>query len=192
MEPAHLLSLWDLRWPGMPKIPYAYRSAVERWVRFHTLPQSKRYPDTEDEYGIVLDRHNIVLSELIDGRSALLITAGYSDHPDPGGDVRSAATVSVHPGAAYWTSAIIDDSEPESWWIHLYVNEIEWSRGVLDGLLRLVADDQIGNVTVTDPDACWLYHPYDGGMDVLLPSTAERDALRDRHRDWLSGHPRGL
>jgi hypothetical protein len=55
------------------------------------------------------------------------------------------------PWCLCWTSASID-CEPEFSWIHLYVGEIEWSRGVLDCLLHLVADDQIGNVTVTDPD----------------------------------------
>jgi hypothetical protein len=29
-------------------------------------------------------------------------------------------------------------------------------------------------------------------MDVMLSSTTERDALRDRHHDWLSTHPGGL
>jgi uncharacterized protein with von Willebrand factor type A (vWA) domain len=38
----------------------------------------------------------------------------------------------------------------------------------------------------------WLYDAYDGGMDVMQPSIVERDALRDRHRDWLLAHPAGL
>jgi hypothetical protein len=83
------------------------------------------------------------------------------------------------------------DPDPESW-MHFYAGETVWSRSVLDDLLRRVADDQVGDVTGADPGLRWLYHPYDGGMDVILPSSADRDALRDRHRDWLSAHPRGL
>jgi hypothetical protein len=45
---------------------------------------------------------------------------------------------------------------------------------------------------VADPALDWLYHPYDGGMDVIAPSTTERDALRDRHRGWLSARLDGL
>ncbi|WP_443333951.1 DUF3885 domain-containing protein [Streptomyces sp. CB02056] len=37
-----------------------------------------------------------------------------------------------------------------------------------------------------------LYHPYDGGADVYLASTEERDRLKERHAGWLSGHPNGL
>jgi hypothetical protein len=50
----------------------------------------------------------------------------------------------------------------------------------------------MANVMVMSTDVRWLYHPYDGGMDVLLPSTRERDALKARHREWLSTHPGGL
>src|SRR5690606_34077424 len=104
---------------------------------------------------------------------------------------RSDKTIAVHPGAFHWTSILLDpDPEPGSW-IHLYISEVPWSRGALDGVLRLVVDDQISNVTIADPDLRWLYHPYDGGMDVILPSPTERDTLRDRHSDWLSAHPRG-
>jgi hypothetical protein len=37
-----------------------------------------------------------------------------------------------------------------------------------------------------------MYHPYDGGADVLAADSAERDALRDRHSAWLSKHPLGF
>ncbi|MEU2610472.1 hypothetical protein ABZ570_02600 [Micromonospora sp. NPDC007271] len=84
-----------------------------------------------------------------------------------------------------------DDPSFESY-MHLYVSQTAWSVGCLDPLLRQVADDVIGNVLVADVGLRWLYHPYDGGMDVILPSTDERDALQHRHRHWLSAHPTGL
>lgn len=61
----------------------------------------------------------------------------------------------------------------------------------LDSLLLADADDE-GRFVIGAPDLEWLYCPYDGGADVLLPSAAERDALKERHADWLSAHPQGL
>jgi hypothetical protein len=69
---------------------------------------------------------------------------------------------------------------------------MRWSAGRLDPLLRQVADEVIANVVLADTDLRWLYHPYDGGMDVILASSGERDVMRHRHRDWLSTHPSGL
>lgn len=187
-----LSRLWDERWPGCSKLPYELRAVSGRWVRFHTLPGSKRYPGTEDEYGIVLARHNTVLGELVTRPQLLVVTAGYSEAREPREPCRSPETVAVHPDAVYWTSVCMDDEAGFESWMHLFVSRAPWSVGCLDPLLRQVADDVIANVVLADTDLRWLYHPYDGGMDVMLSSTADRDALRERHRQWLSGHPGGL
>ena len=76
-------ALWDEQWPGCAKLRYALRGVVDRWVRFHTLPGSKRYPESEAEYGIVLARHNTVLAELVTGSAVLVVTVGYSDAREP-------------------------------------------------------------------------------------------------------------
>lgn len=192
IDPTWLSTLWEQRWPGCSKLPYEVREIRDRWVRFHALPGSKRYPDTEGEYGTVLARHNTVLGELVTGPAVLVITAGYSDQPDPQEPGRSAETIAAHAPGAYWTSACVDDEPGSESWMHLFASETPWSPGCLDPLLRHVADDVIGNVLVCDVDLRWLYHPYDGGMDVVLPTTADRDALQSRHQDWLSAHPQGL
>ncbi len=49
-----LTRLWDQRWPGCSKVPYELRGVRNPWVRFHTLPGSKRYPESESEYEIIL------------------------------------------------------------------------------------------------------------------------------------------
>jgi hypothetical protein len=193
VETVALSQLWDERWPGCSKLPYELRAAWDRWVRFHTLPGSKRYPDTEDEYRIVLARHNTVLAELVTGFEVLVVTAGYSDAAELTEPCRSPETVAAaHPHAMYWTSVCRDDEPGFESWMHLYAGRLPWSEGCLDRLLRQVADDVIANVVIADVDLLWLYHPYDGGMDVILPSPDARDALRDRHLDWLSRHPAGL
>jgi hypothetical protein len=185
VDTAALTALWDEKWPGCSKAPYELRGMRDRWVRFHTLPASKRYPETESEYEAILRRHNTVLSELAGGSKVFVVTAGYSED-------RSARTVAVHPGATYWTSVCIDDDPEYGSHMHLYVSQMRWSSGRVDPLLRLVADDVIGNVLVADARLRWLYHPYDGGMDVITSSAAERETLKERHRDWLSAHPAGL
>ncbi|WP_406197320.1 hypothetical protein OH807_11765 [Kitasatospora sp. NBC_01560] len=67
-----------------------------------------------------------------------------------------------------------------------------WRPGCLDRLLRAVADDAVADVVIADTDFRRLHHPYDGGADVLLTSTEERDRLRARHTGRRSRHPDGL
>ena len=105
VDTSTLSMLWQRRWPGCSMLPYGLRGLRDQWVRFHTLPDSKRYPATDAEYQIVMARHNTVLAELVTGTAVLVVTAGYSDAAEPERPFRSPETVAAHPGATYWTSA---------------------------------------------------------------------------------------
>jgi hypothetical protein len=45
-------------------------------------------------------------------------------------------------------------------------------------LLRYVANDHTQDVILAGQDLSWLYHPYDGGADVITASAQQRDILR--------------
>jgi hypothetical protein len=62
----------------------------------------------------------------------------------------------------------------------------------LDALIRAVVDEQLVGMIIVPPSGAWLYHPYDGGADVIAQSPHARDALRERFGAWLSTHPTGL
>ncbi|MFE7524957.1 hypothetical protein ACFU7Y_04480 [Kitasatospora sp. NPDC057542] len=56
-----LTALWERRWPGTEPVGYEISDRWrDVWARFHSLPESKRYPDDEREYAIVLERGVIV------------------------------------------------------------------------------------------------------------------------------------
>ncbi len=193
-NPQGLTVLWEQRWPGWPPFGHWLRSCYpDRWVRFHSLPESKRYASSEAEYTMILDRHYTVLSELDPGPDILVVTAEWT---------KTAATMpqmwprrsEVAPDAWHWRTLLEDPDDDPEYRSHmqLYVQVLPWLVGSMDGLLRAVADDELANVIVTPTNLRWLYHPYDGGADVILATNAERDGLKARHTDWLSEHPEGL
>lgn len=54
-----LTELWQRRWADCPPVAHQLRGPYrEVWVRFHSLPESKRYAQDDHEYAIVLDRYN--------------------------------------------------------------------------------------------------------------------------------------
>lgn len=191
-----LAALWRERWPSGPPVAHTFRSTyADRWVRFHSLPGSKRYPEFEDEYAIVLHRYNTVLDELFAGAEVFVVTLDWywSDtpteptrHPEP--------RRTLHPGGVHWwTESDEDDPDPE---LHtrtrFYADRRPWQHGCVDRLLRAVADETLVEVFITDTGLQRIHHPYDGGADVILTTPAERDRLRAKHADWLSGQPSGL
>ena len=195
MDPSVLAILWAGRWPDCRPIGHELRHcAADRWVRFHSLPESKRYAEDDDEYAEVLRRHNTVLDELLTTstgvQSALVITCSWSDGPEQ--VPREETLEGLPPRATYWQSILRETDGDWEFWNHLFVGRTSWHPGVFDELLLLVADDRTADVIVADSDLSWLYHPYDGGADVIAASAVERDGLRERHGDWLSAHPGGL
>ncbi|MBT2491694.1 hypothetical protein J7E96_24830 [Streptomyces sp. ISL-96] len=167
-------------------------------MRFHSLPGSKRYPESEAEYAIVLDRYNSVLDELFAGVDVFVVTMDWSVTPT--GPAAYRTREALHPeGVRWWTEANEEDPNPDPdpdpdfhTHTHLYADRRPWERGCADALLRAVADEELAGLFFTDTELRRIHHPYDGGADVILSTPEERDRLRDQHTDWLSSHSAGL
>lgn len=192
LDKGELTRRWSRAWPECPPIGHLFRHRMhDRWVRFHSLPLGRRCPAGVADYEEVLMRYNTVLAEIL-GECGC--TAIYLVTVDYGSDDLAAGTepihVGLHHGAVPWTHAV-DPGNPEVAY-SLHVSRQDFTPGDLDDLLRYVADDRTSEVVVTDRYLRWLFHPYDGGMDVIAPSAAERDRLAARFRTWLSDRPDGL
>jgi hypothetical protein len=192
-----MLDDWPRRFPGCEPIAHQLKlTLADRWVRFHSLPGSKRYPEDESEYAELLGRHNRVLGRLTGADpDVVLLTTGSSWTPEP---VRPEPDVfGPAPGDLPWRTVPMHEQggpfDPETpvYW-HVYAKRWTWRPGVFDPLVRLAADWVVVNVMVAAPDCRWLLHPYDGGMDVIAESSAYRDLLKTEFRDWLSARPDGL
>ncbi len=191
---ARLLRSWTEKWPGHPDAAESKHRFPYRWVRFDSLPESKRYPETDAEYEVLLSRHHAVLRELAGQRDAadeaLIVSMSASSSPRP--TRRGSAVASAAPHAKHWSSFAVDESGPETYWQHAYLSRLPLDPHRLDPLLRAVADGVAWGIIIAPDDLDWLYHPYDGGADVFPSTTRQQDELAAAHRNWLSSHPQGL
>ncbi|MER6839581.1 DUF3885 domain-containing protein [Streptomyces platensis] len=193
LDRGHLSALWQRQWPMGPPLAHELRAAYsDRWVRFHSLPGSKRYPQTEDEYTVVLDRNNTVLEELFAGTDVYVVTTAWSNEPN--GPEHPTRRREVHSDGSFWMTIANDvDPDPEfHTYTHLYADRRPWQRGSIDGILREVAHDVLSGVIISDVGLQRIHHPYDGGADIILTTPHERDGVRNRHTDWLPQPPTGL
>jgi hypothetical protein len=176
-------------WPIAHELKRVY---AERWVRFHSLPESKRYAETLEERAIILERHNTVLNDLNRSDSSLyLVTSQWGDTATPEQDRDELNT--LDPGAVFWKSLPLHEltNDDDQVFLHLSVSLWQWRKGVFDAILTLVADNRLANLMIIYVADKWVYHPYDGGADVILMSTEERDKLKEKYFRWLSNHPSG-
>jgi len=185
---AQLSDLWEHKWRRAEPLGHVLRvEDADQWVRFHSLPDSKRYAENAAEYDEILRRHRTVLHELhgsVGSGSLHVIAADWGWR-----DLSAGWSRRRLPGAWPWRSSQADE-DPNAGRNYFWAAS-ELSEPEIDALLLAAADDQ-GHFVIGAPDLEWLYCPYDGGADVLLPSAVERDAIKTRHTDWLSSHPGGL
>ncbi|WP_052336746.1 DUF3885 domain-containing protein [Nocardioides alkalitolerans] len=186
-----LTSAWADRYPGGRPVGYELRDRLRsRWVRFHSLPESKRYPESAAERAEVVRRHRDVLADLHAADGELVVVLGsWSPRPRP--RVRERPAFALEPTS--WRSFVHDrDAGGRDWWTHLFVALAPAAGAAIDDLLLLVADELDADVILTDSTLAWLYHPYDGGADVIAASVEERAALADRHASWVAPRVDGL
>ena len=104
IDPELLAALWRERHPSGPPVAHTFRTRyADRWVRFHSLPDSKRYPESEDEYAIVLDRYNTILDELFADTDVFVVTMDWSNTPTGPAGYPTPRQM-LHPdGIRWWT-----------------------------------------------------------------------------------------
>ena len=155
-------------------------SYSERWFRIHTLPDSKRYAESNEEYKEICDRHNMILSDLIGVENPFfLLTANYRMiNEEPTQDKR---LVKLNLQSEYWRNICPFEDSPEIYW-DIYFDELIWKENSLNDLLCLVADEEISNVIFFSARKNLIYHPYDGGADIILETTELRDFYKNKYK----------
>lgn len=186
---------WSTHVGDAPPVPWSLRDVCRaRWLRFHSLPAGKRYATTAAETEEVLRRHNTVLDQLARRAShVFLITAACSGLPS--GASRDPVVQAMDPTAKPWRWVAMHELERDMFelnYLHLFASEWDWRPGVFDALLRLVAEDRVANVMMVFDLAGCIYHPYDGGADVVLDTVARRDEWKATWSRWLSDREDGL
>jgi len=185
----NLTAFWNEHLAGCPPEAHTLKHSLkDRWVRFHALPESKRYPESEQEYQEILFRHNTVLTELNESLNELYIVLPmYTESSAPAEPCEEIKN--LFSNSTYWRS--IDKLEECDICWHLYAAKVKYTGGELDTVFRMVADEELGNVLIVGVEDKFVFHPYDGGADIILPSTKRRDSFRSIYSGWLSKHPEG-
>jgi hypothetical protein len=156
-----------------------------RWVRFHSLPGSRRYPRRgltgRRDWRELLNRHTALIEEL-----CALAPAGFLSRPKwPQNDL-------AFPGNARWRStglswlpwAEVDTCDAlEGPPLIFMAAPITWPAQWADRWLRAVAKYEVSGALIA-ADLSWIAAPYDGGIDLMLPTTELRDAFQERHAAW--------
>jgi hypothetical protein len=187
-DPTAFRSRWLAWHPGSVPIGWVLRHDEDRWLRIHSLPESKRYPDTDAEREVLLARHNTVADAIIGDAPCVLLGFDYEGRYHLPLDHRLRAWLSDAPPVMRIAPDEDDeDAEPTS----IFASRVTWHPGAFDELMLDVAEDRLRFLLVNWNSGA-VYAPYDGGADLIWPTETERDAARARYASWLSLEESGL
>lgn len=179
-------ALWQQYHPAAQPLGWILRDVEKsNWVRFHSLPRSKRYPDSDAERSTILRRENTLADEILGAHASWLVCCrpvGFRNtHARPYNSlVRRYAMTS------FWSFQAEDEVQ-----FSVCAARLDWQAGAFDEVLLQIADDQVRALWVSEATGA-VFAPYDGGTDCILPSMNAMQALKTRHKAWLSSHPEGL
>jgi len=167
------------------------RHLQSRWLRIHSLPDSKRYAENESEFSELVRRHNLVATEILGSNEVVMVAHAWGDIDD----FRSVFATLDWARRSYLVNAEptvvqnLDDPEERT---VLACSRLSWTPGSWDDLLRDVADDVVPSLLFYNSRSGEAYAPYDGGADVFVRNSDRVAELRTRWQDWMSTRPDGL
>jgi hypothetical protein len=180
-DAAEFLRFWQSAYPQTPPVDYLFkRCLTARWARIHSLPDSKRYADTPDEWETLLNRQRAVIRDLLRGETeARMVVNSYTaSHPLP-------AMLPVT-----YLGTFSDEADPEpSAPVHAHLVTANLSEASLTPVLKRIANDELRAFIIGKTS---LVAPYDGGVDLVLETPAACAAFKKKYARWLSGRPDGL
>lgn len=145
------------------------------WVRFHALPESKRYAEDEAERRIILSRANSLGDRLLGPQTPCWFVEANPDAVS--NDCVLASTYSE------------DGDDTVEW--RFYVRPVTWAAGSFDAILAAIADWQASALWMSRKTGA-VFAPYDGGFDLFPRTSGDVDALKGERSEWLSTTPSGL
>lgn len=154
------------------------------WTRFHALPESKRYAETDVEKNIILSRANTLAEACFDGLEVLwVVTAQYNDSDLETNDL--VAKLSMEP-AFSWIDL---EEEPEDQIkVVFHATPVPWEQSSLDWLFAEIAEEQERAIFFSEQNGI-VFAPYDGGFDVICLRLEKIRTLEVSFRTWMSERP---
>lgn len=193
LEP-DFLARWDRWYPNTPPVGFLLRGAYpDLWLRIHAMPIGKRVPTSGWDYAELLRRFNVVAEDIL-------------------GDSSPCALVLIHECGCLWSdelqnAGVVTDSLsdlgalPRQLWdendgvfaVPMCMNgaATTWRRGLFDWFFVAATQGRLKGLLV-EQNRGTVFAPYDGGADLILASSLEREQAMERYRPWISARADGL
>lgn len=179
MKRESFIDSWRVFHPRSHPVGYLMKwSEAERWVRFHSLPESKRYAESDSERELILSRARALAGRILgNGLPAWVV------------ETRPESVPPMPPAyELHFVTRFVDENIDFA----VRAGLVAWDGAPFDSTVISIADDVGPRTLWMSPKDGAVFAPYDGGFD-LFPATAEDViSLKSDFPHWLSRRDDGL
>lgn len=183
------LKFWDTYFEGHKPVAHLLRKSLHlRWVRFHSLPESKRYAETDEEWADLFERHNRIADAVLgDGARCWLVICNDMEGRDLE-DKKHLKRFDFDRWFSWWENDELD--ETIEW--PVYATEIIWQAGQFNEVIRKVAVWDECFLLLVSQETNAIFAPYDGGIDLIQPSEKLASGIKAKYPSWRPVNELGL
>lgn len=189
-----LQAVWRTNFPNCPPVSYLFKTELNKfWFRIHSLPDSKRYAENEQETQEIRRRQNILFDDLIGENEVCFIVQGiFNANPlekfiEQFPNLENILTQELQPVPR----RSFDNNGEENDLFRIGIGQQKIKFNNLSEVWKAVADWQAAYFFILNPRSKRIFAPYDGGVDTVLESSAKRDEFKEKYQDWLSARADG-
>jgi hypothetical protein len=190
-------NFWTLNYPDTVPISHLFKHDYsDRCFRIHSLPESKRYADNENEWEILLSRQNEIITDLFGLETPILIVTGEYNW----GDNRQIHVTDEEEIFKPFSFVLLDTIELNKIDAEQYDEpdiyrpafaQTIWKPNYHNKLLREIANDNTRAFFISfDKNA--IVAPYDGGVDIVFNDSSTKEHYKNKYKQWLSEREDGL
>lgn len=181
------LAWWREAIGEVAPVGHALRSHFHsNWTRLHSLPESKRYAETEAEYNEVIRRHTEIANILFaTGEPIFIYRSRLQESTLIGNEKHEVAGIQLSDLAMKLrvNPATVAPEDDDHYFVRGLISA--WKPTFFEEIVRHVADEVESSISFVAPRTKNMYCPYDGGMDTFAFSIPPK-ILSTRFSHWLS------
>ena len=158
----------------VPQANIFRRTYADHWFRFHSLVESKRYPEDQQDWDELHFRHACVLADVFRRTDCV--------------DIVTLNDQKI--GTLIGDRLMQLDEDYNGVW--LYCFSAPWPIEGFKSILEDVASDKLASVLIQSRNNGNIYAPYDGGADIFMKDNSLVRPLREKFATFLSAREDGL
>jgi hypothetical protein len=187
---------WTKIYPEAIPISYLFKQIYsDRWFRIHSLPESKRYAESSEDWNILLARQNQIIDDLFADDEKILLVTGEYNWGEPTVFVTDEENIFLPYSFIRLDNISLaelnsDEYDEQAVYRPAFA-EITWKKNRHNNLLKAIANGEVLSFFVSFEKNI-IVAPYDGGVDFIFKDSHTKDDYKEKYKQWLSGREDGL